>query len=439
MTAVEHADAQLRTSIRGARASGIRCLKAVAIVSEGENGSRSSGRILKLAKILKEEPSASLDKEFARCIAALVEDSEPCLLIFRADGNENIEDSRWLLVVWLPEEATEFECALLIRSRGVLTRLVSNPVFLRELFASKKKELTWTAAFQELASPSGADTSAVGSTDVAGALVTAFRAGGAVGAGPIARPSALAGLLQRLVKREDGCTCLKLMLGSAAPPMVATLEAKTFESRSASQLAKASLPNSACYFVVHAREELLFVLWCPEGNPKDTSRVSEVVHPRSGAPNARYAVLEASVLRVVVEAFPSPPPRVVRVCAEKPLDIVDGANRAAEEGSGAARTSATRSLTRAMTNAAGNGEDRPFPQVGAPADFPADWPAPAAQSPGAVPVSLALPERPVPPWRGGSKGHTIGNTSNNVGAAPVDAYRRQRPNNRIGTSVFRDM
>jgi len=300
---------------------------------------------------------------------------------------------------------------------------VPNPVFLCEFFASRREELTWAMARKELfAAPVGAPPGA-GAADTTGVRTQAQAAAVGSRVGPVVRSPGLDGLLQRLAKREEGCTCLKLTLGPAKPPAVATLDARPVECRTAKELARQpdlTRPGAVpCYLaLMQSSNELLFVHWAAEGNPKgqDDSRqahaVLEVVAGhctvRDVAPpqlkdGARCAALEAEVLGIVLEAFVPPAPRALRVEAREPQDIIDGVARGGEDVCRAPKLA--RGVTRALSRA--EVEVREFPQPGAPADFPLDWPS-EKLAPGAQPASLQLPERPVPPWRGGSKAHTLG-------------------------------
>lgn len=366
-------------------------------------------------------PDTPLEKEFQRCVAEAVPKQPPCLLLFRTDQRENVEGCRWLMVVWLPSTAPEAECAMCVHSRGLLAKLVPQPYFLRELFACGPHQLTWRAA---------CEANAESCKEAAGRRAPHARlhcappgsTAAAVISGPVTQAPTLQGLLERLVRREDHCIRLVLMAsarvtagGLVAPP---TLEAKVCESRSPAHLAKAGLPAGACYFVMYSKDDLAFIHWCPESmSSKDTTRIHD---------DARYAILKAAVLSIVAGAFPSPQPRVLQVNAREPQDIVDGINRAT-----APEASTAPALPLRLSGRSQEGE-RSWPAPGAVADWPDHWPS--AASSGTAPVSLVLPQRPVPPWRGGARTGTI----SALAASPASSAHRAKVT-KIGTTHFRDL
>ncbi|CAE8725682.1 unnamed protein product, partial [Polarella glacialis] len=415
----------LSAGVRSARASAVRCLKAMVVGGDG-------ARTLALACSLQEEPGAALEAEWERCVKNLIDSEKPCLLLLRTDEHENIDGSRWLLVAWLPQSASEAERALYMRSRSLLADLVPQPYFLRELLASDKRGLSWSAACAAMAQTVGALRARSGEEDIVGEQVLRLQrqtcSGGHI-EGPVTQSQSLAAFLGRLVKREDSCLRLVLSTQRAmgassgfapgeggatgsqrAPPL---LEAKVVESRTPRELAKAGLPSGACFFALcsrnpeSSRDDLIFVHWCPDRVVgKDSSTRS--------FEDTRYAVLKGMVLQIVLAAFPHRP-RVLQVDAREPEDITAGTNRAVEAADGTAPG--------IPAGAVGASEDR-RPTKGY-TDWPADWPE--ASTAVAMPASLALPRRPVPHWRGGSKAHSIsGFSAPSVSSFPMSRTKATR-------------
>mmetsp|Transcript_3275 Transcript_3275/g.5946 ORF Transcript_3275/g.5946 Transcript_3275/m.5946 type:complete len:415 (-) Transcript_3275:53-1297(-) len=385
MAGAELVDAQLRSGVRAARPGGHRCFKALIVGGTkggealGDADGRSGQRTLALANAMAEVAGASLDSEFSRCVTALVDDTSPSLFLFRTDTCENVDGSRWLLVAWLPDRAPEAERAVYVRSRSLLARLVPQPYFLREFLAEKREDLSWNIA--RVGNDVGEDVWSAALDDIIGGCISGSGLSTPMLKAPLQHRKTLAGLLQRLANRED--PCLQMLLSSSGSRVYSgragaaiTLEAQANDSRSPTQLAQARLPGKACYFVMPMRDHVLFFLWCPDtsGVPKDHLRIAE---------DTRYAVLKTSVIRLIVEAFPDPKPYVAQVEAREQADIVEGAAKAAEKAKRAAIGTADLPYMNEL-----NPERRHNP----------------AQ---AVPSTMSIESRPFPPWRGGSKSHTI--------------------------------
>lgn len=421
MVAAELVDPQLRASVRGARSNAVRCLKAIIVgqsVGVGNPpsdlttpalGSDGHGEVtLALGSLLHEDLALSMEEEFERCVEQLIEDDKPCLLLFRADGRENIEGSRWLLVAWMPKKAPDADRAAYMRSRGLLSDLVSQPYFLREYFAHRRLELKWRLVCsavedREKAPPGSSPPVGLGCHECT------------LPDGPIALGASLVVLLQRFMRKEDLCLRLNL-IGSKTPvkwaaqqpgsrggPDLLILDAKTHDCKNVLNLAKSGLPSSVCFFVTFSKDDLVFVHWCPDMNlRKDAARAME---------EARYAVLKRVVLQTVLKACTNPPERVIQIDAREQLDIHEGVIGRAVDS-----TSSPLPLRGSPRPA---DLERSWPSPGSPADWPWDWPAAASGT--VMPSSLVFPERHVPHWRGGSKMHTIGTES----GAPLGARRHK--------------
>mmetsp|Transcript_48304 Transcript_48304/g.151857 ORF Transcript_48304/g.151857 Transcript_48304/m.151857 type:complete len:431 (-) Transcript_48304:94-1386(-) len=410
--AAEVVSPELRVGVLGARSRGVRCLRANvadAPPSEerrgdegrGEQGGPTHVHSLVLAQATPGLPDTSLEKEFQRCVAEALPKQPPCLLLFRTDQRENVEGCRWLLVVWLPSSAPEADRVACVRSRGLLAQLVPHPHFLRELFATGPHELTWRAA---------CDACAGSSKEAAARRVQHPRLhklapGGtaSIPVGPVVPTLPAVGLLARFGRREDPCVRLTLTspfrAGRGGKASAPALEAKVVDSRSPAHLAKAVLPPCSCYFAMHVRDDLAFIHWCPESmTSKDTARISD---------DARHAVLKAAVLSFVLGVVQPPHPRVLRVSAREPQEILDSFNRAAA-GEAAPSALPPRVAVRAAEEA------RSWPAPGGVADWPDHWPPDAVSV--AMPASLLLPQRAVPPWRGGGRHGVISVLANTPGS-----------------------
>mmetsp|Transcript_24802 Transcript_24802/g.51889 ORF Transcript_24802/g.51889 Transcript_24802/m.51889 type:complete len:193 (+) Transcript_24802:1-579(+) len=173
------------------------------------------------------------------------------------------------------------------------------------------------------------------------------------------------------------------------------------ECQTPAQLAKAELPSTSCFFALYSRDDLVFVHWCPDRLSRDpTVRMRD---------DSRYAVLKPTVQRLVMSAFPTPP-RLLLVDAREPQDLVDGANRAADAN--VAKQADSKQLI-PLARGGYLAAEPTWPSKGAKADWPLDWPKEVTASV-AMPAGMLLPMRPVPPWRGGSKAHTISASSTSV-------------------------
>lgn len=333
-------EAELKNLLRDAGASGTRAVK-VALESIGPtSGTRPF-------TILASRQGARVQDEFQRCV--------------RDEG------TAWLLLVWLPQAASEVQKATYARSVATLSRLVPQPYFLREHWAGHQSELLWPLPQKEVSS-------------LQGSLSTLRVAGPPQG--PISPSANLTALLQRLVQQEDWCLRLSLHSQKHGPP---SLEGKVMDCRSPSQLSKAALPAATGFFALYYRQNLVFVHWMPEHLASGSGRTFEDV---------RNAVLKASVLEIVLAAFPKPP-QALEVFAREPEDILDGFSRlAASIGAPASPSSRLQARD----------EPKRF-LASTVSDWPHQWPKDA--TPAALPSSLVLPKRPVPPWRGGSKSHSI--------------------------------
>lgn len=397
MTA-EFVEIPLRTAVQTARARYVRCLKAVIAARAEQSGSDPAPRSLSLAGSVAEEGGASLDKEFIKSVNELINDGEPCLLLFRADTCENIDGSRWVLLTWLPASVSERDRSMYIRSRSLLSDLVAQQYFLSEHFASRRSQLTWASVSAPRPSSNPKQDSNVESS-----RAQRPASGECSLDAPLRHSPALQGLLQRLANRED--SCLRLAINTRdltsldareSTMIVPLLEAKVLESRSPAQLAKGDLPSAAAFFALYSRDDLLFIHWCPDRvMTRDTvGRMRE---------DARYAVLKAAVLKIVLAAFPAPGPRLLQVDARDPQELVDNANKAADAAA-LAEAASQDLVPRAVGGnpVEGANPDTHWPAKGAPADWPQDWP-PEATRHVCMPASLSLPSRPVPWWRGGSK------------------------------------
>merc|ERR1740138_307076 len=156
MAAAEQVDPLLKAGVHNARADGVRCFKTVVRCAKAaaaepleddedyeDEEEPEAMYYLKLTHMLKEQHGKSLEDEFKNCLKEFLNDTAPCLLLFRADVQENLQSSRWLLLAWLPEAAPETERMAHLRSCGQLSRTVPEPYFLRELLASRRRELAW--------------------------------------------------------------------------------------------------------------------------------------------------------------------------------------------------------------------------------------------------------------------------------------------------------
>jgi len=427
MSAADCIDPELRAGVRSARSLGIRCIKAV-VKSKKKLGHEANKQAeqgidntkkeelaeveraeLCLSVTVHEDPKVNnLEKEFARCASATLEEKKPCLVLFRTDGEENIEGCRWILLTWIPTGCTEAERAMYIRSRGVFLSLAQQPYFLHEVFARSKKDLAWPNISQYIIQNEAAKLAVHTPT----CFVNEHQPSGPLVLSPQVEP-----ILQRLARREDPCVRLQL-LGSKLPikwtgapgnalPTMLTLDGKAHECKGAAFLAKSVLPSAACYFATLSNNILFFVSWCPDTSmKKDMLRLLE---------EARYAVMRSVVLGFVTKAFAkSPQPaRVVQISARDPQEIQDAIFKATDLAADSANLSAQ----------AKEGSQKPWPIAGAPADFPTDWPA--AAFPSTMPSTLHLPERLVAPWRGGGKTHTIGGGPDGVGGTTSTSRARK--------------
>eukprot|EP00927_Polykrikos_kofoidii_P078154 TRINITY_DN75010_c0_g1_i1.p1 TRINITY_DN75010_c0_g1~~TRINITY_DN75010_c0_g1_i1.p1 ORF type:complete len:457 (+),score=60.66 TRINITY_DN75010_c0_g1_i1:149-1519(+) len=425
MASADIVDVQLRTGVRSALQKGIRCLKVSVVNESAAHSTENAGdsqvgdkttsdaisdddlRVLALQVALKEEPGQPLDKEFMRCVTKQVEPKKPVLFLFRTDENENLDGSRWLLVSWLPTDAPELQRALHVRSRGLLARLVPQPYFLTELFARDHRQLTWSnvretcgvmfgggvgKVTKELAGTAHQMSSAQ-TTQMVPETYRPEIVPGNKAIAPKKSPTKLfeksAEVLRRFARGEVFCVRVVLSREDTSNKIM-SLDVQVSEAKTAWMLAQAGLPNHDCYFAMHLTGNLLFVLWCPDAPQKDLHRVSEDI---------RHAAMKASVAEVVFGALPEPRPRLIQIDARDPGDIVDGASgqpigttRGSSRSGALARPVAEADLSTVVT---GN-------------TFGLHGPAPPQRSPTAtIPSSLAFPERPFPPWRGGSKVHTI--------------------------------
>lgn len=411
MAAAEIVDPQLRSSVRAARANAVRCIKTIVV---GENrgaeavpsqqapappvmGSDDHVNTLALGTVLHEDPSLPLGEEFERCMAQLIEEDKPCLLLFRSDWMENIEDSRWVLVAWIPAQAPGPERATYVGSRGLLANIISQPYFLREYFARSRTDLKWGLVKETIKQ----------FRPLPPALTSIGAAGGSdciLPDGPINEGSTLAATLQRFAGKHDQCLRLSLIgsktsvkwaashSGRSGPDLL-ILDAKVHECKNVMNLAKSGLPSSVCFFALFSKEDLVFVHWCPDmGMRKDAARAME---------EARYAVMKRVVLQVVLKALSTPPQRIIQIDAREPNDILEGLGRAMEGADASVTTPAPVSARGARPA----DQERGWPGLGAPADWPWDWPAAASEA--AMPSTLAFPERHVPHWHGGSKQHSF--------------------------------
>lgn len=396
--AAELVETSLRTAVQTARARYVRCLKAVIATAAEQSGSDPAPRSLHLAGSVAEEGGALLEKEFLKSVKELIEDGKPCLLLFRADTCENIDGSRWVLLTWLPPAVSETDRSIYIRSRSFLSDLVAQQYFLSELFVSKRSQLNWASISEALPISRFQQEDKMELSKAQRPL-----SGECSVEAPLRHSPALQGLLQRLANRED--SCLRLLINmrdlssldsKESTMIVPLLEAKVLECRSPAQLAKGDLPSAAAFFALCSREDLLFIHWCPDRvmTRDAVGRMRE---------DARYAVLKAAVLKVVLAAFPAPGPRLLQVDARDPQELVDNANKAADAAA-LAEKAGQGLMPRAISGypAEGANADTPWPAKGASADWPLDWPAEATRHV-RMPASLSLPSRPVPWWRGGSK------------------------------------
>lgn len=286
------------------------------------------------------------------------------------------------------------------------------PYFLREFFASTRRELVWKAVRETgVVSAAGIaiKQAAVPVVKVGRTLFTEDMQDGSV-----ALSIPLLGTLQRFARRDD--KCLKLSLahpvsktGEVLKPVTGqpqALEARTCEARSLASLVESGVLDyrSCCYLAMHREDHLVFVLWCPsptgpslkDSSSRDGQKIvaEEARAMARVAEDARYALLYQAVLNAVTRIFPKPRPHVVQIHARDTdgLDI----------------------HTQRVAAAAKVGRDQPsaherWPMPGTEAHWPEFWPSTATMS--IFPVSLALPERPVPFWRGGNRGATLSATT----------------------------
>eukprot|EP00929_Paragymnodinium_shiwhaense_P092187 TRINITY_DN52064_c0_g1_i1.p1 TRINITY_DN52064_c0_g1~~TRINITY_DN52064_c0_g1_i1.p1 ORF type:complete len:451 (-),score=116.98 TRINITY_DN52064_c0_g1_i1:90-1442(-) len=413
MTTIDEIEPKLRAAVRSAQKDGMRCFKAAvsevpikteSTLADEEGKDAGKKRVLSMVNALKEEPGQALDREFMRCVTKQVEPKKCSLFLFRSDENENIDGSRWLLVCWLPADASELQRAVHMRSRGLMARFVPQPYFLSELLAKDHRQLTWSAAREACGVNFGGGLGKVSKEMLI--VVPQGQAEACMQAYPPVRvPLKLTlkceGLLQRLVRREESCLRLTLLkeehhAGVHGLGRASTLDALSVNSKSPWSLAdsaRTTLPPHDCYFAMLLNSTageltLLVILWCPESQQKDVFRVTEDI---------RHASLKSTVAERLLQAFPAAKgqPRLVMIDARDPQDIVDSA---AGQASGSRGRSAHAPPSQMDIGNALSGDT--FGLRGTP---------PAGVTPTAsIPCTLQLPERPMPPWRGGSKSHTIG-------------------------------
>lgn len=344
MAWAENVDSQLRTTIRSARRSGVRCIKTIVVGHSGGAGGEgrwaAGGHTLALATTVQEEHGASLGAEFERCVAAIADDAAPSMLLFRVDERENVDGSRWLLVTWVPSASPLAERSTCVRSRYLLLGLVPQPYYLSELMADERSGLTWAAARAAnavLLRETGLSTPELVSAKepvsfrcLSVSLPTMQRS--------LEHDESLAALLTRFANKEEPSLMLRIRAPrararvetdfdggapdaeGAAPPRAEsehiTLIGKACQWRTPSQIVGSTkLPSSACYMAMMVREDLLFVLWCPEEAAEQKKRLGD----------ARCALLKTEVLEVLMSAFGEKRPRVLQVHARDKKDITDGA------------------------------------------------------------------------------------------------------------------
>jgi len=420
MACANSVDPALRSAVRSAQQEHYRCFKiSVEDPPKGQDEDDDSvaegledmediqrkrkPRMLKLEEAMKEEPNQPLDKEFMRCVKP--EPKTPLLFLFRTDENENLAGSRWLLISWLPLDAPEVKRAIYVRSRGLVARLVQQPYFLSELLAKDARQLTWSVAREQgLMFGGGVGSSAHNlTTELSSHTVATELVPGAKAIAPRPTPVSISEKASQTMinfgtKME---TCIRLF--SSKEDLVArgrgatVIEVKSEHCQTPVALAQMgsahALPNSNCYFAMHVKDAIYFVFWCPDNSTKDIHRVTEDI---------RHAALKASITTLVMQALPKPWPRLVTIDAREPQDIVDGA-AGQPVGAGDRKRGERSSIKPAepdISNALGG---YAFGVYGADRG--------PSQPPKMMNCSLALPERPFPPWLGGSKAHTIVSSS----------------------------
>lgn len=391
---------ELRSAIRSARTEGVRCIHAVVstatVEQETGDGNVESTKVLELGveKIILEDHLVSLENEFVNAVANKVLPEQGArLFLFRTDREENIEGSRWLLVTWIPRSCAEAERALYMRSRPLLESLVYQPHFFTEVFAKSKADLSWANVVHALA---GGEVSKPHKT------IAKCSINGNIISGPLTKPAQFGKVLERFVQRDISCIRLQLVGVKSSikwpawcktGPTPLTVDAEPHECRNASHLPKSGLPLHAAFFATYIADkgDFAFVSWCPDTSlKKDTFRVLD---------EARCAVLRTTVLEVVLEHFPQRPERIVQINARDSQELEDAIYKATNGSMGANACGQARERRETQT-------ERFWPTAGKLPDWPEEWPLDAFTS--TMPSSLCFPKRLVPPWRGGSKAHTIG-------------------------------
>lgn len=432
----------LLKAVQSARQSKVRCIKAS--VQRDNFHSVGAGGVLVPTAIIQEDAGSLLKHEFERTMRLAIQadpgEDGPGLILFRADARENIEGSRWLLVVWLPAHCSLASRAVTMRSRGLLTTAVSQPYFLQETFVDTAEDLRWDLVQQShTKGPLGrrADLALLDPTTGGGGskmtlkellkkaddlglslpvddeedkdtaleeLCTIYRdQKGFIGAAefrrlkrdartavkpypippvqaPLAQSESLAKNLHALARQEE--SCIRLVLAGGATNAISPLVLESVAVRDVHgvvRLAEEAATLRVCsYFLLMHRGCLFFVFWCPESaGGKSSLRLRE---------DACYAVMKASVLRVVLQGFPDPPRGVLQVDAHEAQAILDAAGAV---GAGSRSASFGSLMNR-------------------------DGPSDVAPN---VPCIMEIPERLYPPWLGGSKASTIGFVGGGGGAA----------------------
>jgi len=299
-----------------------------------------------------------------------------------------------LLVTWVPETSPEARRAECVRNRALLSGAVPQPFFLREHFAAKRAELTWAAA-------GNSENHTAAAAPVA-QRVSSVAVGQTV-QGPITCSSSAEDLLKTFAQQKDTVVRLQLAAGKASQAGGAILEGKVHDCRSVAHLAKSALPSSPCFLVCAAKGDIVFVLWCPSsGSTRESKDAPRLVE------ETRHAVMKGAALSAVLGVLPEKPKLVVQFDAREAQDIHDGLLRTLEA-----------SPAPPWPARGPDGAERGWPAPGAPGDWPCDWPSSALEA--ARPSTMVLFERPVPPWRGGSKAHSVSSE------APAARRRETRP------------
>lgn len=411
MACADTVDPECRIKIRSAITECVRCLKCVVKnaevdeieVSKVDNYASRQSRTISVVKSMRDS-GQPIDKEFFRCVSKEADASVPFLFLFRTDDRENIQDCRWLLVAWVPKNASEVDRAIYMRSSTTLGYAVPNPYYLTELAAKDLVQLSWPSVLQVGSLFGGAIAS---STRNPAALPIFFSkhqltmASGISPSGIVPHQQLQGGALRvtmgsfpfivRFAKKEE--PCIRLFLAkedatskksSAAASKTLALEAQPMHYKTAAALGPHLVVPNNCYYALHLKDSLLIMLWCPESAHWDRERVAE---------DTKYALVKNLIPDLLLKSFCLPHPMISFMDLQNLQDFEDMFGlRSSKDIGGQPLCEVLTPSALIVGNVLGLRGVQP------PATVPTS----------SITSSLAFPERPVPYWRGGSRIHTIG-------------------------------